>query len=304
MYDVIVVGGGPAGMTAALYALRNGKSVLVLEKSGFGGQITSSPRVENYPGYAGISGSALADAMMEQIMALGAEVELDEAVSVRSENGLRVVETADGNRYEAKAVVLATGMKHRLLGLPEEEELLGGGISVCAVCDGAFHTGYEVAVVGGGDTALQDALFLANNCAKVTLIHRRDEFRGEKKLVEQVLARENIEVLYSHTVERYVQKNGEFTGVVVLDKKSGEEKELTLSGLFLAVGHKPETAAFADAVSCDTEGFFAVGEDMNTKTEGVFVAGDCRAKTVRQLTTAVGDGATAALAACKYIDAN
>ncbi len=303
MYDVIVVGGGPAGMTAALYALRNGKSALVLEKSGFGGQITSSPRVENYPGYAGISGSALADAMMEQIMALGADIELDEAVSVRSENGLRVVETADGKRYEAKAVVLATGMKHRLLGLPEEEELLGGGISVCAVCDGAFHTGYEVAVVGGGDTALQDALFLANNCAKVTLIHRRDEFRGEKKLAQQVLARENIEVLYSHTVERYVQKNGEFAGVVVLDKKSGEEKELALSGLFLAVGHRPETAAFADAVNCDAEGFFAVGEDMNTKTEGVFVAGDCRAKTVRQLTTAVGDGATAALAACKYIDA-
>lgn len=303
MYDVIVIGGGPAGMTAALYALRNGKSVLVLEKAGFGGQITSSPRVENYPGYAGISGSALADAMMEQIMALGAEVELDEAVSVRSENGLRVVETADGNRYEAKAVVLATGMKHRLLGLPEEEELLGGGISVCAVCDGAFFKDMDVAVVGGGDTALQDALFLANSCAKVTLIHRRDEFRGEAKLVEQVLARENIEVLYSHTVERYVQKNGEFAGAVLLDKKSGEERELALSGLFLAVGHKPETAAFADAVGCDAEGFFAVGEDMKTKTEGVFVAGDCRAKTVRQLTTAVGDGACAALAACKYIDA-
>ncbi|MBQ1241657.1 MAG: FAD-dependent oxidoreductase [Oscillospiraceae bacterium] len=280
MYDVIVVGGGPAGMTAALYALRNGKSVLVLEKAGFGGQIMSSPHVENYPGYAGISGSALADAMMEQIMALGADVELDEAVSVRSENGLRVVETADGNRYEAKAVVLATGMKHRLLGLPEEEELLGGG-----------------------DTALQDALFLANSCAKVTLIHRRDEFRGEAKLVEQVLARENIEVLYSHTVERYVQKNGEFAGAVLLDKKSGEEREIALSGLFLAVGHKPETAAFADAVGCDAEGFFAVGEDMKTKTEGVFVAGDCRAKTVRQLTTAVGDGACAALAACKFIDA-
>lgn len=303
MVDVIVVGGGPAGMTAALYALRNGKSALVLEKSGFGGQITSSPRVENYPGYAAISGSALADAMMEQIMALGAEVELEEAVSVRSEGGVRVVETADGKRFEGKAVVLATGMKHRLLGLPGEEELLGSGISVCAVCDGAFHTGCEVAVVGGGDTALQDALFLANNCAKVTLIHRRDEFRGEKKLVEQVLARENIEVLYSHTVERYVRHDGMFAGVVVRDKKSGEEKELLLSGVFLAVGHSPESAGFESVVPTDADGFFAVGEDTETPTEGVFVAGDCRAKAVRQLTTAVGDGAAAALAACRFIDA-
>ncbi len=303
MYDMIVVGGGPAGMTAALYALRNGKSVLVLEKTGFGGQITSSPRVENYPGYAAISGSALADAMMEQIMALGAEVELEEAAAVASEGALRVVTTADGKRFEGKTVVLATGMKHRLLGLPGEEELLGGGISVCAVCDGAFHTGYEVAVVGGGDTALQDTLFLANNCAKVTLIHRRDEFRGEKKLVEQVLARENVEVLYSHTVERYVHSDGMLSGVVVRDKKSGEERELAVSGVFLAVGHSPESAAFASVVPTDAEGFFAVGESMETGAEGVFVAGDCRAKKVRQLTTAVGDGASAALAACRYIDA-
>lgn len=303
MYDVIVVGGGPAGMTAALYALRNGKSVLVLEKAGFGGQITSSPRVENYPGYAGISGSALADAMMEQIMALGAEVELEEASGIENAGTHRVVLTADGKRYEAKAVVLATGVKHRMLGLALEEELFGAGISVCAVCDGAFFKDMDVAVVGGGDTALQDALFLANSCAKVTIIHRRDEFRGEAKLVEQVLARENIEVLYSHTVERYVQKNGEFAGAVLLDKKSGEEREIALQGVFLAVGHTPESAAFADVVPTDKEGFFAVGEGGETPSEGVFVAGDCRAKTVRQLTTAVGDGACAALAACKFIDA-
>lgn len=304
MYDVIVVGGGPAGMTAALYALRNGKSVLVLEKAGFGGQITSSPHVENYPGYAAISGSELADAMMEQIMALGAEVELVNATAVESKDGVHTVLGDMGERYEAKTVVLATGMKHRLLGLEDEETLLGGGISVCAVCDGAFFKDRDVAVVGGGDTALQDALFLANTCRKVTLIHRRDEFRAEKKLVEQARVRENIEILYSHTVERYVQDAGVLSGVVVKDKKNGEERAFAVEGVFLAVGHKPQTEGFAALVPTDAEGFFVVGETAETKTPGVFVAGDCRAKTVRQLTTAVGDGACAALAACKYLDAN
>lgn len=200
------------------------------------------------------------------------------------------------------AVVLATGAAHRHLGLDGEEELVGCGVSYCAVCDGAFYTGRDVAVVGGGDTALQDALFLANSCRHVTLIHRRDQFRGEDRLVRQVEKRENITILYSHTVEALHAANGELTGVTVKDVKTGETKELTVEGLFAAVGQQPQSAPFAALVNT-AGGYYQAGEDTLTDCGGVFAAGDGRVKSVRQLTTAVGDGAVAGLAACRYVDA-
>ena len=199
-------------------------------------------------------------------------------------------------------MVLATGAAHRHLGLPGEEELVGCGVSYCAVCDGAFYTDRDVAVVGGGDTALQDALFLANSCRSVTLLHRRDQFRGEDRLVRQVESRENIHILYSHTVEALHASDGELTGVTVKDVKTSETKELAVEGLFAAVGQMPQSGPFASLVNT-AGGYYAAGEDTLTGCAGVFAAGDGRVKSVRQLTTAVGDGAVAGLAACRYVDA-
>ena len=282
MYDILIIGAGPAGLTAALYARRAEKSVLLLEKETFGGQITYSPKVENFPTVMQLSGNELAEKMLDQVLAHGAEVALGQATAIRRENDCFGVLTEDGE-YLARSVILATGSHHRLLGIDREEEFIGNGISFCAVCDGAFYTGRDVAVVGGGDTALQDALFLANSCRSVTLIHRRDQFRGEDRLVRQVESRENIHILYSHTVEALHEANGELTGVTVKDVKTGATRELAVEGLFAAVGQLPQSAPFAALVNTD--------------------GGDGRVKSVRQLTTAVGDGAVAGLAACRYVDA-
>ena len=295
MYDIIVVGGGPAGLTAALYAARAGKTVAVAERENTGGQIVYSPLVENYPAVPALSGADFAQKLTEQVEALGVEILYDEVTGLsRDGEGFAV--------QRCSAVVLATGAAHRHLGLDGEEELVGCGVSYCAVCDGAFYTGRDVAVVGGGDTALQDALFLANSCRHVTLIHRRDQFRGEDRLVRQVEKRENITILYSHTVEALHAANGELTGVTVKDVKTGETKELTVEGLFAAVGQQPQSAPFAALVNT-AGGYYQAGEDTLTDCGGVFAAGDGRVKSVRQLTTAVGDGAVAGLAACRYVDA-
>ena len=300
MYDIIVVGGGPAGLTAALYAARAGKTVAVAERENTGGQIVYSPLVENYPAVPALSGADFAQKLTEQVEALGVEIIYDEVTGLaRDGEGFAVQCT--GGEHRCKAVVLATGAAHRHLGLDGEEELVGCGVSYCAVCDGAFYTGRDVAVVGG-DTALQDALFLANSCRHVTLIHRRDQFRGEDRLVRQVENRENITILYSHTVEALLQANGELTGITVKDVKTGETKELTVEGLFAAVGQQPQSAPFAALVNT-AGGYYQAGEDTLTDCGGVFAAGDGRVKSVRQLTTAVGDGAVAGLAACRYVDA-
>lgn len=300
MYDIIVVGGGPAGLTAALYAARAGKTVAVAERENTGGQIVYSPLVENYPAVPAMSGADFAQKLTEQVEALGVEIIYDEVTGLsRDAEGFAV--HCDGGDYRCKAVVLATGAAHRHLGLDGEEELVGCGVSYCAVCDGAFYTGRDVAVVGGGDTALQDALFLANSCRSVTLIHRRDQFRGEARLVRQVESRENIHILYSHTVETLHAANDELTGITVKNSKTGETKELAVEGLFAAVGQLPQSAPFAALVNTDG-GYYAAGEDTLTGCDGVFAAGDGRVKSVRQLTTAVGDGAVAGLAACRYVD--
>lgn len=300
MVDIMVIGGGPAGLTAALYAARAGKTVQVVEREATGGQIALSPLVENYPAIPAMAGADFAFQLTEQVEKLGVEIIYGEATAVEPVlMGFAV--TVDGEAKAARAVVLATGAAHRHLGLEGEEDLVGMGVSYCAVCDGAFFSGRDVAVVGGGDTALQDALFLANSCHHVTLIHRRDEFRGEQRLVEQVEKRENISILYSHIVEELRSENDELSAIVVKDLKSGESKTMALAGLFAAVGQAPQSAPFAQLVATQG-GYYDAGEDCCSNAEGVFVAGDGRVKTVRQLTTAVGDGAVAGLAACKYVD--
>ena len=302
MYDMIIVGGGPAGMTAALYGLRNGKTVLVIEKHGFGGQITYSPKVENYPGTMQISGNEFAEKFLEQILAHGADVELETVNGISVEGDVRVVTTEEGNRFEARAVVLATGVKHRMLGLPGENELVGEGISFCAVCDGDFYTGKTVCVAGGGNSALQEAILLAGKCKEVIMLQDLPEFTGESTLQDTLFAHDNVQKNTDITITGYETSNGELTGVRTENKKTGEEKIFACDGLFLAIGLIPENEAFAEYVDLNDWGYFDPDETCVTKTPGIYVAGDCRSKSVRQLTTAAADGSAAALAACRYID--
>lgn len=299
-YDIIIVGGGPAGLTAAIYARRAEKSVLILEKNGFGGQIAQSPRVDNFPGIPSVSGAELSDKMFNHALDLGVEADLSEVTGLTREGSGFVVHTADGD-FSAGAVILATGAKHRRLGIAREEEFAGSGVCYCAVCDGAFYPGRPVAVVGGGDTAVRDALLLSNSCSEVYIIHRRAEFRAEAANVEALRARENVRfVLNSRAVE--LIGDGELAGVVVENLESHERRTLEVEGLFVAVGHESDNAPFAALTDTDVQGWFTAGEDCRTPTPGLFVAGDCRAKAVKQLITAAGDGASAAVAACQYLD--
>ena len=302
MHDIIIVGGGPAGLTAAVYGLRAGKSVLVIEKAGFGGQIAFSPKVENIPGTILISGSEFADKITEQAMALGADVELENVVRIEANGQTKKVFTEEGSTFEGKALILAVGVKHRMLGLPGEEDLIGKGISFCAVCDGAFYTGQETVMIGGGNSALQEALLLSEVCSKVTVVQNLAFFTGEKKLADALEAKPNVETIFSSVVEEYLTTDGQLTGMVIRNTETGETRTLTCDGAFLAVGLVPENEAFAEAVKLDERGYFDIGEDCTTGTPGVFVAGDCRRKNIRQVTTAAGDGAVAAMAACRYLD--
>jgi len=296
MYDLIIVGGGPAGMTAALYALRNGKTALVIEKAGFGGQITYSPKVENYPGTLQMSGNEFAEQLLDQIMAQGAEVELEEVIEVIP-GDICKVKTAEGSEFESRAVVLATGVKHRMLGLPGEDQAVGNGISFCAVCDGDFYKGQTVVVAGGGNSALQEAILLSAKCAKVIVLQDMDHFTGEKKLQEILFAKDNVE---SHTSVK-------ITGINVTDAGVFKGVETSIGsfpcdGMFEAIGLIPENDNFKNIANLNSFGYFDSSEDCTTKTKGIFVAGDARSKTIRQITTAISDGAIAAMAACNYID--
>lgn len=302
MYDIIVVGGGPAGMTAALYALRNGKRVLVLEKNGFGGQIAYSPKVENYPGSLQLSGSELAEKMLDQILAQGAEVELEKAVSVEDLGDRKTVRTEEGGAYDCRALILAPGVKHRLLGLPGEEELIGSGISFCAVCDGDFYRDQTVCVAGGGNSALQEAILLADKCRQVILLQDLPEFTGEKRLQELLFRRPNVRARVNVRITGLALEEGQLVGLETEDRITGQPISEACDGLFVAVGLIPENEAFAGLARLDDFGYFASDESCTTASPGVFVAGDCRSKRVRQVTTANADGAVAALAACRYID--
>ena len=301
MYDIIVVGGGPAGLTAALYAARAGKRVLVLEGNVPGGQINDSPLVDNYPGLPGMSGVQFGQSLTRQAESQGAVVLGEAVLSLRVRDGL-LEATTDVGTHTAPALVLATGVTHRKLGLPGEDDLVGLGVSYCAVCDGAFYQGRPVAVVGGGDAALQEALFLSARCSHVTLIHRRDMFRGEQKLVDQLRQRDNVDILLTSRVDELLRDENGLTGLRVMDLKTGQARELAVDGLFVAVGQEPRNEIFSNLIMTDDRGYFLAGEDCAASLPGVFVAGDCRVKSVRQLTTAVGDGAVAGLAACAWVD--
>ena len=300
MYDIMIVGGGPAGLTAALYALRAGKTALIIEKNAFGGQITWSPKVENFPTIESISGTELADRLMEQTMNQGAEMELDEVTAIELDGDVKRVKTEFGGEFEAKTVIIATGARPRMLGVEREAELVGSGVCFCAVCDGAFYKGRPVAVNGGGNSALQDAMLLSDTCSRVYLVHRRDSFRGEAKLVEALREKENVEFVLNSSITALHGETG-LTGITVTDKM-GNERKIAVDGLFVAIGHAPDNGIFAGLIDLDAGGYADSGEDCMTKTPGVFVAGDCRKKSVRQLTTAAADGSAAALAACSYID--
>lgn len=299
MYDIIVVGAGPAGLTAALYARRAEKSVLIIERSTFGGQVTYSPKIENYPGYVSLSGNELADKMVEQVLEQGAEVELDTVKAIRDEGDVKRV-IGEEQEYEARVVILATGVKHRMLGLEGEQELVGHGISFCAVCDGAFYRDMTVAVIGGGNSALQEALLLSEGCRKVYVIQNLDEFTGEASLVNRLREKDNVELIMGTVVTGLVS-DGELRAIR-LRSNNGREDELAVDGMFVAIGLIPNNAPFSALADLNDYGYFAADETCVTRTEGVFVAGDCRAKTIRQITTATADGASAALAACRYLD--
>ncbi len=297
MYDLIIIGGGPAGLTAALYALRANKSVLIIEKETFGGQITFSPKVENIPGFTEVSGNEFAEKLVEQVLFQGAEVESAEVLSVQDGEVKKVI--TDSGEFESKAVIFATGAKHRLLGLPNENNYIGNGISFCAVCDGAFYMNKTVAVVGGGNSALQEAILLSSLAKKVYIVQNLDFLTGEKKLQEQL--GNNVEVILGTVLDEYLGED-ELTGIKIKDTKNGEIKELLVDGVFLAVGLVPQNEAFSNVLELDDRGYAKVEEELACKKSGFFVAGDCRVKKIRQVATAAADGAIAALAACEYID--
>ena len=298
MYDIIIIGGGPAGLTAALYACRANKKTLVIEKETFGGQITFSPKVENIPGFISLTGNEFAEKLVEQVLEQGADVESCEAIEIR-DGEIKTVVTDDGE-YQGKSVIIATGAKHRMLGIDGEERFVGEGISFCAVCDGAFYKNKTVAVVGGGNSALQEAILLSDTAKKVFVVQNLDFFTGEKKLVEQLEKLDNVEIILGVTVDSFVGDN-ELEGIVIKNS-SGETRKLELDGLFVAIGLIPQNEAFKNVVKLDGRGYAEVDESCETETKGIFVAGDCRTKRIRQVTTAAADGAIAALAACDYVD--
>ena len=289
MWDIIIIGAGPAGMTAAIYARRAAKSVLVLEALSYGGQIINTPDIENYPVAAHISGFDFATKVYEQA----------KAVAIEDGGEGKTVRTAK-NAYTGKAVIIATGSENRKLGVDGEDKLVGRGISYCATCDGAFYRGRTVAVVGGGNTALEDALYLADLAEKVYLIHRRDGFRAEASTVERVKSRQNVELVLNSVVKSLIADK-QLTAVEVVDKQ-GETRTIEVNGLFVAVGRIPENQNFAQVIALDSAGYALSGEDCHTDTPGVFVAGDNRVKEVRQLVTATADGAVAATEAIKYLN--
>ena len=299
MIDIIVIGGGAAGMTAALYAKRSGKSVKIFEKESFGGQIANSPKVENFPSIKEISGLELSNNMFEQIMDLGVEFECEDVLEVKKENDCFTV-TTDYNTYLAKAVIIAAGVKHRTMGIEREEELVGKGVSYCAVCDGAFYKGKDVAVIGDANTALQYTLMLSDICNKVYLCMLFDKFFADQTLVNRLNDRNNIIVTKEISLKEFLGKD-ELTGLKFEHTQTNEPFSINCDAVFIAIGQVPNNERYSNLVDIDERGYI-VSTDTTTKTPGLYVAGDCRTKHVRQLTTAVGDGAIAAMNAVNYIN--
>lgn len=301
MYDIIIIGSGPAGLAAAIYGERARLSLLVIEKQPLsGGQIINTTDVDNYPGLQGVGGFELASKLRSHADAMGAEIITAEVKEVALSGDVKRVVTEDAV-YEGKTVILATGATHRKLGVPGEEELLGAGVSYCATCDGAFFRGKEVAVIGGGDVALEDALFLSRISSKVYLIHRRDEFRGAKSLQEKVFAAENIEIIWN-TVAEEVAGDGKVEALALQNRVTGETYSLSVQGVFVAVGIQPNTELFRGMMELDKSGYICAGEEGNTSIPGVFAAGDVRTKQLRQVITAAADGANAVTSVEHYLN--
>ena len=298
--DILIIGGGMAGLTAALYALRAGKSALILEKETFGGQITSSPRVDNFPGIPAVSGNQLTNALLSQALDLGAEIELEEIVSLRKEDELFIADTGK-KQFSGKAVIIASGAKHRPLGVEREESLVGHGISYCALCDGAFHKGQDVAVIGGGNSASQAAVFLSDLCKSVTVIQLFDHFTCDQKEIDAMNARSNIRLMPGYQVTKLLGENN-LSGLELTHAATGEKSTLPVEGMFVCIGRMADNEPFRDLIDLNEQGFIVAGEDCRTNVPGIFVAGDCRTKAIRQLTTAAADGSVAAVAACQYVD--
>ncbi len=303
-YDVAIIGGGPAGLTAAIYAGRAGKSVVLFEREMLGGQITFTSAIDNFPATPGISGAEYVMKLQAQAEQFGTEIEMEKIESVEkpAKEGEPFLIKGEFDEYKALSVILATGLSHRRMGIEGEEELIGMGISFCAVCDGSFFKGGEVAVYGGGNTALEDAILLTSLCKKVTIIHRRDRFRGEQQLVDELKSKDNIVFEMEHTVKAVKAEGGKLKSVTIADVNTGEEKELEVQGIFVAIGQLPNGKPFENLVETDDRGYYTIGEDCSSAVPGVFVAGDGRKKFINQLTTAVSDGAIAGTRACKYVD--
>ena len=310
MYDIIVIGGGPAGLTAAIYARRANKSVVVIEKDTFGGQITFSPKVENIPGFTEISGNEFAERLVDQ--AISQEVEFESATVEKAEviedasredalNGRYFLVTTEDGEFEGKTLIIATGAKHRMLGLPGDEEFIGDGVSFCAVCDGAFYRDQNVGLVGGGNSALQEAVLLAGLVKKLTIFQDLPYLTGEVKLQEELKKHDNVEVLTGVRVVSYLPGDS-FSGITVEKTETGERTDHRLDGLFVAIGLVPQNEIFKDLIDLDARGYADAEESTLTRTPGVFVAGDCRAKRIRQVATAAADGAVAALRAADYLE--
>ena len=298
MKDIIIIGGGIAGLTAAVYCLRSGKSVLLFEKKAYGGQISQSHAVENYPGFKNVSGAELSMTLHAQAKDFGCEFR-NEIVTKVTDGDTKKVITNKGE-YEAKAVIFALGAEPRKSGLENEQSLIGRGLSYCAVCDGNFFRNRETMVVGGGSTAVQDALYLAEICKKVYLVHRRDAFRAEERLVERLRHFDNVELVLDSVLVS-AEAGPLLKSVRVKNVKTGEERDINVNGLFLAIGQVPSTKDFADILPLDEYGYVLAGEDCKV-SDGIYIAGDCRKKPVRQLTTAAADGTVAATLACEELE--
>ena len=300
MYDVLIVGAGTAGMTAGIYVQRAGKKALVLDEKGYGGQIVNTATVENYPGFVNISGTEFTERIHEQAVELGVDFKVEKVKNAKKKGEVFVVSTGD-SQYEVKSVIIATGVKNRELEIPGEEKFKGSGVSFCATCDGNFFKGRDIAIIGGGNTALEDAEVMSGIANKVYLVHRRDEFRGDKLTVKRLSVKDNVEfVLNSKPVE--ITGGFAVDGLKVENTEDGSQKTLKVDGIFVAVGQTPDNKAFEGLVKLDSAGYVDAGEDCVTSAEGIFVAGDCRTKKVRQLTTAASDGSVAAAGAVEYIN--
>lgn len=294
LYDIIIIGGGCAGLTASIYAARAGKEVLVFESDAVGGQISTSPKVENFPSIKQISGAEFSDNLLAQATSFGAKLVAEKVAEIKDGETKTVI--TSGGEYECKRLIIATGVKHRKLGADGEEDYEGKGVSYCAVCDGMFFRDADVAVIGGGDSAVITSLYLSNICKKVYHIHRRDEFRAESYRVNELKTKSNVELVLSSNISSF-EGDDFLQAVIVENVNTKEQRKLEIDGLFISIGYSPDSEIFKDVIALDNEGYIIAGEDCKTSADGIYAAGDCRAKSLRQLTTAAADGSVAAVSA-------